>query len=166
MQNSGEKFSKYKNGPPIIIGKLEHSTTSNDFLPWIVSLHLFWVSTQQKYILIFGQYPTKSGHSVGLVELGKRAQQLCAQSAKLLKLPPLSFVLTPDSSAPHICSFLPRKSKSYFRLLLHTYFYLGWVKKNLDMGLKVRFSFEKSFLVQSKFISKDKIILISQFYLN
>ena len=124
--------------------------------------------TQQRELLIFGQYTTNSGHSVvvqqswenalsssahivqngrsyltpevpnstkrplnlwtiyfkqwtqcgRLVELGKRAQQLCAQSAKLLKLPPLSFVLTPDSSAPHIVFFQEKVS------LISDYYYI------------------------------------------
>ena len=75
-----------------------------------------------------------------LVELGKRAQQLCAQSAKLLKLPPLSFVLTPDSSAPHIVFFQEKVSfiSDYYLLNL---FRIG--QKNLDMGRNVRFNFEK-----------------------
>ena len=53
-----------------------------------------------------------------LLELGKCAQQLCAQSAKLLKLPPLSFVLTPDISAPHIVFFTEKVS------LISDYYYI------------------------------------------
>ena len=118
--------------------------------------------TQQKDLLIFGQYRTKSGHSVVVQQSWENA--LCAECKTAEAATTQFCAYTRQQCSTY--SFLPRKSKSYFRLLLHTYFYLGWVKKNLDMGLKVRFSFEKSFLVQSKFISKDKIILISQFYLN
>ena len=77
------------------------------------------VSNSTKRPLNFWTISNKKWPQCGrLLELGKRAQQLCAQSAKLLKLPPLSFVLTPDSSAPHIVFFQEKVS------LISDYYYI------------------------------------------